>query len=164
MILVALPFVAAAPVGAVPSDLTDRQKMIDTILYQRSIASVVEGRKLCASGVRAESMAALDRAFHSDLSAQLAEECIAYLIRAAREKRRERLSAARAPSAGAVDAGFMEGYTKADTIPPDLPSMAALKPLAQRCFAQTERNTELCSAAGYALGVRAAHGELVKAG
>ncbi|MFA5970637.1 MAG: hypothetical protein WC816_15510 [Sphingomonas sp.] len=61
----------------------------------------------------------------------------------------------------AFDRGFVTAFRKKEAVTPDLPGMAALKPLAERCLAQQELNTDLCSAAGYALGTRAYNGETV---
>lgn len=61
----------------------------------------------------------------------------------------------------AFDSGFVKGYLAGEALPAGTPTMATLLPVADRCLAQSEPNTQLCSSVGVVLGARAAHGELV---
>jgi len=153
-----------APPRVAYDELADRQKEIDEILHRRPLASVVSARQLCASGISGEMIAAIDTAIGGGLPLRLADLCLANLTRSAREGRLEPIENHRAPAALAIDAGFMAGFAAREAVPADLPSMAALKPIAERCLAQREANTGLCSAAGYALGLRVRRGEAIRAG
>jgi len=64
----------------------------------------------------------------------------------------------------AFDAGFTNGYrdTKQQAAAAQLPTEAALKPLAERCLGLDESNLQGCYSAGYVFGLRAAGGELVE--
>ena len=61
----------------------------------------------------------------------------------------------------AFDNGFVSAYRKADAVPSALPGMTAVKPIAARCYAQLELDTDLCASAGYVYGARIARGEPV---
>jgi len=154
----------AASAGPSHGELADRQKEMDEILYHRPIASVVSERQVCATGIRGEMLAALDAAISGGAPLRLADLCLAALTRAARAGRLEAVQNRRAPAALALDAGFMAGFAAREAMPAELPTMAALKVIAERCFAQREANAGLCSAAGYALGLRSSHGETVTPG
>lgn len=157
---------ANAPAAAqvAPSQLAERQARIQEILTRMPISSIVEQRRLCAAGFSGDLSNAVDRAFEQDSSLRLAEECIAYLTRSAREGRTAPIASQRAPAALALDGGFMNGFAQGGPVPAGLPGMIALKPIAARCLTGAEANARLCSAAGFALGLRAFHGEIVHAG
>jgi hypothetical protein len=58
----------------------------------------------------------------------------------------------------ALDAGFTVAYRKSERYAPGMPQAAALKPIAERCLAQRERDLSLCFSTGYAYGALAASG------
>ena len=155
---------ANVPAAAQPDALAERRAQIADILTRMPVDRVFSRRQMCAWGISGEMDAAVERAFDSSLAGRLAEECLATLTRLAREGRAEPIQDNRAPAALAVDAGFMAGFRQGGAVPADLPGMATLKPVAERCLRQREANTRLCSAAGFALGLRASHGEVVTAG
>ena len=144
----------------------ERQQEVNAILQSDRPASVASDRVMCATGIRGEMAGALGKAFGAaELPNRVADLCLAALIRSARDGRfalaiREN----RAPSALAFDRSFMAAYQKREAMPSDLPSVATLKPIAERCLANNEPDTGLCSAAGYALGARVAHGEVIQPG
>ena len=158
--LAIVPAVAQAPYD----ELADRQAEMDEILNHMPLQRVIERRRLCASGITGELHDAVGRALGAGAPFRTADLCLAELTRAAREGRMEPITSSRAPAAAALDAGFMSGFRQGGPIPAGLPMMVALKPVAERCLAQREANVRLCSAAGFALGLRAYHGEIVRAG
>jgi hypothetical protein len=158
-----VPGIAQAVPQSTPA-LAELRAQVEETLTRRPIASVAARREMCAMGISGELDSTLDQAFNSQLSAALADECLANLTRLARAGRFAAVTSNRAPAAHAVDAGFMKGFQAHSPMPADLPSMATLKPVAQRCFAQREPDTQLCVAAGFALGLRTYHGETVSVG
>lgn len=60
----------------------------------------------------------------------------------------------------AFDTGFVTAFRRAEALPAELPGLAAIKPVVERCLAQAETNTKLCFSVGYTYGLRAANGEM----
>lgn len=159
-VFAALVMGGSANVAAQPRDL--RAEVAD-ILTTRPIDRIISGRALCASGARGRLAGAFDSIENAGPAQRVAVECIALLTRSARDGRLDPIRSNEAPSAAAIDAGFMAGYQQTGPLPGTLPGMAALRPIADRCLMQREVNVRLCSATGYALGMRARHGEVVQA-
>lgn len=137
---------------------------VQEILTNRPLNRVIDGRRLCLTGVRGQSVVALDKAFASNITAGLADECVAYLVRLGRDGRLDYLANSNGSppnSPLSFDEGFVVAYRKAERIPAELPTVATLRPYAVRCLTQAEPDTKLCNAVGYAYGARAALGETV---
>lgn len=65
--------------------------------------------------------------------------------------------------AWALDAGFTVAYQGRAGAPAGAPTIAAVKPIAERCLALQERDLGLCYSTGYMYGARAANGTLLAA-
>lgn len=159
----------ALPHAALAGDLrTQRQKDVQFILLRLPADSAALLRSSCLGAdpaILGGRRAILD-ATASSLSLTTAEICVTVLTRLGRDGALAYVHDTRsqkATSAEAFDTGFVTAYHKHEPVTADLPGIAAMKPLAERCLAQAEPNTALCSAAGYALGARAASGETVAA-
>ena len=59
----------------------------------------------------------------------------------------------------ALDAGFTVAYQKGERVNAGMPPLSALRPIADRCLKQQERDLSLCYATGYTLGARAVSGQ-----
>jgi hypothetical protein len=59
----------------------------------------------------------------------------------------------------ALDAGFTVAYQKRERATAAMPGLSVLKPIAERCLSQQERDLGLCYATGYTYGARAASGQ-----
>lgn len=132
-----------------------------TILSTMPLASVTNGRLMCATGVRGRMVAALQKGFGSAPIA-IADECLAYLLRFARLGQFGAPVTMRgnpAPMTLALDSAFMTAYSRREAVASGIPALASLRPVAERCFLTTEPDAQLCSAVGYAIGVRLANGE-----
>ena len=158
---------AVAPVAA-PAQRTDpayvrqqRQQSLQEILTTDPLPRVVEARLGCANGTEPSRSATLRNAGGYTRPDPM-EFCVAALIRLGREEVLGYVQDAARGTTPAVrfDAGFVTGYLRSEAMPANLPTMAALKPLAERCLGQAEPNAENCYSAGYVLGLRAAHGEV----
>ncbi|MEA3012444.1 MAG: hypothetical protein QOD42_989 [Sphingomonadales bacterium] len=153
--------------AAQPRDTrADRQLTIDYILRGGGTAEgIARERGSCASGQQPASIAERRSLGVRGLPDAI-DYCVTLLTRLGRDgrlgfvrdSRSDRLTAA-----VAFDNGFVTAYQRREPIPAELPSMATLRPIAQRCLTQAEPDTDLCSSAGYAYGVRAANGETVVA-
>lgn len=146
--------------------VAQRQAMLNDLLGFTSPRSIASDRLACLSGEMAKGIA-LARARGSSAMPDAADYCVTVLTRSARDGVRSLLEDARSSgptSASALDNGFMLAYAKGEPIPAGLPSMATLKPIAERCLAMAEPNVRLCYATGSAFGRRAARGELVIVG
>ena len=152
---------SVSPVASAQS-AADQRWHINAILAEKDPDAIRTERAQCALG-RAPTLIAKWRGLGASMLLDAAPWCIAVLTRAGRNGT---LSYVRDPSnpsltpALSFDNGFVAGYSKKANIPADAPSMAALQPVAERCLGQREADTELCNAAGYAIGARAARGEL----
>jgi len=164
--LIAFVGVAAFAISAFaqPRDSrAERQWTIRHLLSDSSSEGVVRERASCASGEQPASIALRRQAGTIGLP-DAADYCVTLLTRLGRDGglgfvRDARNSALTSPLA--FDNGFVTAYQRREPIPAGLPGMAALKPVAERCLAQMERDTDLCFSAGYGYGVRAANGETV---
>jgi hypothetical protein len=139
---------------------------IQEILTTRPLSKVVADREMCASGVIGQLKTAVDQAFAGDLRTSLADECVAYLVRLGHENDLDFLKgpdSSPSSASGSFDTGFVTAYHKAEQPPPNLPTVDTLRPIAIRCFEQTEPDAQLCYSVGYAYGLRAAQGEQVVA-
>ena len=154
---------AAAPGFAANGVRAERQGMLEYILTKAPSATVATARAHCLAGAEPASIAQA-RGLGFSVLPDPADYCVAVLTRSARDGQTTPLRDARAQdgtSASAIDNGFMAAYAKGEAIPPGLPMMATLRPVAARCLALRESNTDLCWSVGYAYGVRAFHGEIV---
>lgn len=136
----------------------------DNVLAGLTRDQVAQRRSACAMGQIPAKQATLTGAGFKTLSA--GAYCVTVLTRAGRDGALGYVSDPRTDKispAIAFDSGFVGGYLKRDAIPAGAPSIAVLLPFADRCLDQEEPNTKACSSAGYILGLRAAHGEVVPA-
>lgn len=139
------------------------QLQLDSILHEMKPADVALRRSACAMG-HAPKLAADARAAGIERP-DASVWCVAILTRLGRDGA---LGYVRDPHnnqptpAITFDGGFVGGYLKHEAVPAGAPSMATLLPVAERCLEQREPNNNLCSAAGYMLGLRAASGETVR--
>lgn len=144
----------------------ERQWTIQHVLNGSSPAGVARARSSCASGQQPASIAER-RAVGSVGLPDAADYCVTVLTRLGRDGAlgfvRDASNAALTPAL-AFDNGFVTAYRRREAVPAGLPSMAEFKPLAERCLAQAERDTDLCFSAGYGYGLRAANGETVVVG
>ena len=150
--------------GQSPQDLRQqRQLSLESSLSIDTAADIARERAKCASGGTPARIARL-RSLGAMTLPDAADYCITVMIRSAQDGVRRQLqdtTTAGPTPATALDSGFMAAYGRAEAMPADLPSMATLRPVAERCLAQAEAHTSLCYSAGYAFGLRAAHGEVV---
>lgn len=161
-----LAFAMALPAYATPpSDLrAERQAFLDDLLGRIEIATVARERLTCASGQQ-PAFIARRRGLGGTILPDAADFCVTLLIRLARDGQ---LTAVRdnnsvsATAAISLDTGFVTGYRQGGALPLGLPSMLTLRPIAERCLAQAEPDTELCFSTGFAFGLRALHGEVVR--
>jgi hypothetical protein len=133
-----------------------------TILTTMPMASVSEGRLLCATGARGRMVNVLQKAIGNDVPLTVADECLAYLVRVAWLRQfgaPQRIKGNPAPTALALDTAFMTAYSKREAVARGMPTLATLRPVAERCFRATEPDAALCAAIGYAIGTRLASGE-----
>ena len=138
------------------------QPFADWILHTMKPDEVALRRSDCAMG-RVPKQVARDRA---DVPAwpDASAWCVTVLTRLGRDGT---LGYVRDPGndqpapAISFDSGFVGGYLKHETLPAGAPSMATLLPIAERCLEQREPDGQLCSSAGYMIGLRAASGEIL---
>lgn len=153
------------PAFAGPRDLAqEQQATLNSVLTTEAAVYIAEDRAKCASGQIPSSFAST-RLLGAKTLPDPEDYCITVLIRAARDGALAPLrdnSAANTTPAVALDTGFVAGYKSQGAATDGLPDMPTLKPVAARCLAQTEPRVRLCYSAGYAFGVRAAHGEVVR--
>lgn len=148
--------------GPLPAKASDDP--IQDTLKTRPLPDVVEDRLQCAGGFTGRASHLLDEAFASNETAFLADECIANLVRLGREKQLSVLNNTNGQlpnSPLGFDTGFVVAYRKAEQPPANLPTVTVLRPIAARCFEETEQDGQLCYSVGYAYGLRAAQGEQV---
>lgn len=155
--LLIIPIIGSAEVAQANPLSAERE----AILGEFTPAEVAHHRALCANGQFPASAARLARAGFATLSAS--EHCVTVLTRAGRDDalRYVTLKGAKTTPAVAFDTGFVDGYRSVEAVPSTAPAMAALLPVAERCFGQREPNVRLCSSAGYLMGARAARGEII---
>lgn len=138
---------------------------VSTILTSMPMSRVTQGRLMCASGIRGETAGTLDKAFGDGAALTVSRECVAYLVRFARLGQfggPPGLKGNRAPITLAFDGSFMTGYQNhagGEPLSPQLPALAVLLGVAERCLRGQESNGRLCAATGYAIGARMAAGE-----
>jgi hypothetical protein len=150
------------------SELRDRQAEMNRILRDEPMSDVRGGRMNCAIGATGRWEQAF-RNTHPGLieGYKAADICFAYLTRLARSGS---LAPVENPNVSPdlpsmiFDRGVVTGFAKGEAIPAGLPTMGELKETAEHCLSGTERDGELCLAAGYAVGTRIAAGEVVTAG
>lgn len=155
--------IAAACVAAlaVPAMANVLEVSRDSVLQELPRQQIAARRSSCATGAMPSSIADLRAAGFKTLST--GAYCVTVLTRAGRDGtlRYVTLKNGETTPAIAFDTGFVRAYLKREALPADLPSMASLLPIADRCLDQKEPNARLCGLAGQVLGTRAAHGELV---
>ena len=140
--------------------LRQRNVYLQKVLTTDPVSRIRELRNVCASGEFPERIAATRRV-GLVASPDATETCVTVLTRLGRENALGYLKDTRGTtSAVRFDTGFVAAYERREALPPNLPTMAALKPVAERCLAQAEPNYELGYAVGYAFGLRAAQGEV----
>lgn len=162
--VVGVVFAASSCFGSavLAQSAADQRWHVADILSRKDAKAIQAQRAECAVG-RAEAGIANARRLGVQTVPDAAIWCIATLTRAGRDGN---LGYVRDPSnpkltpALAFDNGFVTGYNKRASLPTDAPSMATLQPVVARCLGQREPDTALCNAAGYAVGARAARGEL----
>jgi len=159
VLVTALAALGAASASAANVLQADR----DAVLHEMDAGRIAHRRSMCASGQMPSSIAMVRAAGFQSLSA--AASCVAVLTRAGRDGTLGyvRMSDGQLTPAIAFDNGFVGAWLGHEAVPPTAPTMATLLPIAGRCLDQKETDTALCRAAGYMLGLRAAHGELVPA-
>jgi hypothetical protein len=142
-----------------------RQRELNEILTSPLTRKYVKAlRRSCASGNAPQALGRQRSAGISE-TPDPADACVTALTRLGREGL---LGFVRDPQhtgttpALSFDSGFVSAYLKREALSPQLPTMAVLKPIAERCLAQSETNIALCNAAGYGFGARAVHGETVR--
>lgn len=153
-LLVATPLPVSAQ--STPSDLS-------AILNDARADDVARVRAACASGTEPGILDKMRAAGRADLPS-VGAWCVTVLTRAGRDGALGYVrdaSNATPTAAIAFDSGFVAGYLGGQPVPAAAPTMAALLPVADRCFDQAEPNLRLCTAAGRVIGARAAAGETV---
>lgn len=155
--------VLALLANAIPQrDVRAEQAELDGVLTQASPEAVMRIRRGCAGGAQPDSIARLRAAGASELP-DATEYCVAALTRLGRDGTLAYVRDDRGLTpALAFDTGFVSAYQSEEAPPRGLPALASLKPIAERCLAQQEHDTELCRAAGQVFGARIAHGEPVR--
>lgn len=154
---------AHAAAGPAQDRRAEQQASLTALLTTDTATTIANARSQCASG-RQPGIIARGRAAGASTLPDAADFCITVLTRLGRDGT---LTAVRDTSAAGVtpalafDSGFVAAYRKREAVPAGLPSLAAIKPVVERCLAQVERDTDLCFSVGYAAGARAARGEVV---
>lgn len=149
--------------AAPPRDLrAERQQSLNANLSAALPQAIARGRASCAMGEQPTNTIRLRSVGFAD-EPDAADVCVTILTRLGREGS---LGYVRDPRSSTVqpalafDQGFVAAWRNRESTV-GLPTMAALKPTAERCLAQAEKDTDLCHSVGYAYGTRAANGELV---
>jgi hypothetical protein len=154
----------AMTVGAAPAIAAAADKSgVDFLLQTASPETVTRVRENCALGQEPAHVALLKQAGVAELP-DMVGECVAALARLGHDGtlgyiRDTRVSGT--TPALSFDSGFVNAYRKREAVPPSLPSMAAVQPIAERCLGQSEPDTGLCTSAGYVYGARIANGEAI---
>jgi len=150
--------------SATTADLTQRrQEVIGQLLSSAPLSRVTAIRATCVTGGQPASISR-DRGLGLVELPDASDYCVTAATRIGRAGQLGYLRDTRYTTvtpALALDNGFVTAFLKHETIPASLPTMAALKPVAERCLSQAERDADLCYSVGYAYGVRAADGEIV---
>jgi len=147
---------------ATPPVFADVLQVIrDSVLLEEPREKIAAQRLTCATGDMADSTARLISAGFRTLST--GAYCVTVLTRAGRDGtlRYVSLKSGDTTPSIAFDTGFVTAYLKHDALPPDLPTMPTVLPIADRCLSKKEQNARLCGIVGQVLGARAALGELV---
>ena len=134
----------------------------DAILRDYTRTEIAQRRSACAVGQAPALLATLKNAGLKRMT--VGQWCVTVLTRAGRDGTLTHVRdprTAQVTAAMAFDGGFVNGYFTREAIPAGAPAMSAMLPIADRCLAQKEPNTKMCSSAGFVLGARAARGELV---
>jgi len=157
---ISLAVAALATAGTAAAGILQASR--DSMLREWPRDAIVKARTLCASGEVAREI--VDRQRNAGFETlSVAEYCVTALTRAGRDGalHRVRLADGTTNTAVAFDGGFVGAYLKKEPLPADLPSMAAVMPIADRCLRLQEGNARLCTLVGKVLGSRAAHGAVV---
>ncbi len=136
---------------------------LEVILHDTGSDDVARMRSSCAMGLTPSHLAEIGAAGRRNLPS-VGAWCVTVLTRTGRDGQLGYVRDSRSDQltpALAFDSGFVKGYLAGEALPAGTPTMATLLPVADRCLAQSEPNTQLCSSVGVVLGARAAHGELV---
>ena len=141
---------------------SDPQSTANYVLTSMTPDGAARIRGNCASG---DMPALLDRNRKAGLTdvPDVAVYCVAALTRLGRDGTLGFLrdsQSAQAKPALSFDTGFVTAFRRRDPVTPDLPDLAALKPVAERCLSQSEADRAVCTAAGQIIGARVAQGEL----
>jgi hypothetical protein len=154
--------VAGVATVAAPGIAGVLQAERDSVLHEITADKIAQRRLMCPTGQASKARADLTSAGLRALS--VGGWCVTVLTRAGRDGTLRYVTLnGQATSALTFDTGFVAGYLKQDALPAGAPKMATLLPVADRCLNQAERDTGLCRAAGYMLGLQAAQGEIVPA-
>ena len=162
---VMMALVPAPALAAPPDRRSERQADLDALLRPDALPQAARIRGNCATGKQANQIALIRATGFKD-QPDLADYCMTALIRVGRAGTLENIrdvTNSAGTAALAFDRGFVTAYRKRETVQPSHPSMAALKPRAEQCLAQSEPDTDLCFAVGYVYGTRATNGETVRA-
>lgn len=164
VILVALgAVVLSPPLLAAQRDLIAERQAFLASLATDPIATIEQDRAICASG-KQPAVIAKNRSLGAVNLPDAADYCMVVLHRLASEGKlgpiRDSRTASPTPAI-AIDTGFAAGYSAKIASLGSLPTMVALRPIAERCLRQVEPNIRLCYSAGYAFGARMAQGETV---
>lgn len=155
----------AFPAATMAQDRTTlRQRGIQWVLTSMDADTLYQLRTNCVAGDPALGTLTVVNATAGGFALTAAELCVTVLTRLGRDGTLSFVRDARGGSvtpAVAFDAGFVASYRKGGAIDRRLPTIGALRPVAERCLAQKERDNDVCYAAGQAFGVRAYNGETV---
>lgn len=140
----------------------DRQDFLESLLTTDRLTDIQEDRARCAGGIMAKQIPIYRGLGRVNLP-DVGDYCVTVLIRLGREGILNPISDKTGKVTGAIafDTGFTAAFGQAPASP-SLPTMAALKPIAERCLAQAEPNLKLCYSAGFAFGARSARGETIR--
>jgi len=153
--------IAAFSLATTPALANVLQVIRDSLLQEEPREKIAAQRLVCATGEMADSTARLVSAGFNTLST--GAYCITVLTRAGRDGTLHYVSLKSGETTPSIafDTGFVSAYLKHDALPADLPAMATVLPVADRCLSRREPNSRLCGMIGQVLGARAALGELV---
>jgi hypothetical protein len=153
-----------ASVAATRNLRAERQALLDALLGQFEMDVITRDRRLCAGGQQPEVIAR-KRSLGATSLPDAADYCVTVLIRLARDGRlsavKDTHSSTPTPAIS-LDTGFVTGYRQGGALAAALPTMATLRPIAERCLRQAEPDADLCFSTGFAFGLRAFHGEVVR--
>lgn len=154
-ILLATPAIGVAAQNVI----AERQEGLDEILKDAPVDAAIRIRSSCVQGLQVDLVAKRRAAGFAD-APDAPEYCATALARLGRDGNLSYVTLGKSSTpALKFDAGFVAGFRKAEPLTASTPGFAALRSVIRQCLAQIERQANVCSAAGYIAGQRAAHGE-----